>query len=115
MSLPRIRRALGALDKLAAEHPAALEGKSAEQWEAILRRDEEDMAKTNKPKTQTEQFVIRLSGDLAGRVDAYGEELRRTHPGPAWNRSDVVRFLLAKALDAVDLSKQLEGGPRRKK
>jgi hypothetical protein len=41
-----------------------------------------------------------------GRVDAYAERLRREMPGPSWKRSDVVRLLLAKALDAAEPTKK---------
>jgi hypothetical protein len=53
-------------------------------------------------KQQDAQFVVRLPQNLSDRVDAYAERLRAEQPGPAWKRSDVVRLLLARALDASD-------------
>lgn len=44
------------------------------------------------------QFSLKLPKDLADKVKAYGEELRRSSPGPSWSKSDVVRHLLASAL-----------------
>jgi hypothetical protein len=49
-----------------------------------------------------EQMVVRLSRVLLERVDTYAERLREEQPGPAWKRSDVVRLLLARALDDVE-------------
>jgi hypothetical protein len=59
-------------------------------------------------ETKDEQMVVRLPGALLARVDAYAERLRREMPGPSWKRSDVVRLLLAKALDESDLPKKSE-------
>jgi hypothetical protein len=53
-----------------------------------------------------EQLVVRLPGSLLERLDAYAERMRREMPGPAWKRSDVVRLLLAKALDAAEPTKR---------
>ena len=39
---------------------------------------------------------------MADRLDTHAERLRAEMPGPTWSRSDVVRSLLAKALDAAD-------------
>jgi hypothetical protein len=46
--------------------------------------------------------LSRIPGALLARVDAYAERLRREMPGPSWKRSDVVRLLLAKALDEAE-------------
>jgi metal-responsive CopG/Arc/MetJ family transcriptional regulator len=53
-------------------------------------------------ETKDEQIVVRLPSSLLGRLDALAEELRRETPGPAWSRSDVVRMLLARALDEAE-------------
>jgi hypothetical protein len=68
-------------------------------WETVL---EETMA----DETKDEQMVVRLPGALLARVDAYAERLRREMPGPSWKRSDVVRLLLAKALDESEPPKK---------
>ena len=70
-------------------------------WERAL---EDVMAKEKKAKVegkaeQDEQLVVRLPKSLLERVDGYAERLRSEQPGPAWRRSDVVRLLLARALD----------------
>jgi hypothetical protein len=49
-----------------------------------------------------EQLVVRLPAGLLDRVDAYAERLREEQPGPLWRRSEVVRMLLIRALDAVE-------------
>lgn len=54
---------------------------------------------------QDVQIVVRLSSELVERLDAMGERLRREQPGPAWKRSDVVRLLLSRGLDAESSSK----------
>jgi hypothetical protein len=56
-------------------------------------------------ETKDEQMVVRIHGALLARVDASAERLGREMRGPSWKRSDMVRLLLAKALD--------EAGPRR--
>lgn len=55
--------------------------------------------------TNDEQLVVRLPASLLERLDAYAEKMRRDMPGPSWKRSDVVRLLLAKALDAAEVKK----------
>ena len=58
-------------------------------------------------ETQCDDVTIRrLPGALLARVDAYAERLRREMPGPSWKRADVVRLLLAKALDATEPMKK---------
>ena len=59
-----------------------------------------------KDETKDEQIVVRLPGSLVGRLDAYGERMRREMPGPAWKRSDIVRLLLVRALDEVEPAKK---------
>ena len=68
-----------------------------QRWEVAL---ENVMA--DKKTGQDEQLVVRLPNALLERVDAYAERLRDEQPGPAWKRSDVVRLLLARALDSVE-------------
>lgn len=95
MDWPRARRALDALDAIAKAHPELVAPPSEENrkaWEETMK--------------QETQFVVRLTKDLADRVDAFGERLREEQPGPAWNRSDVVRLLLARALDAAEPTKK---------
>jgi hypothetical protein len=97
-----VRSARANLGRLAREHPELTTDPSEANrtgWENAL---EDTMADENKD----EQIVIRLPGSLLERVDAYAERLRREMPGPSWKRSDVVRLLLARALDDVAPSKK---------
>lgn len=64
---------------------------------------------TSKTSGQDEQLVVRLPGALLARVDAYADALRREQPGPAWKRSDVVRLLLTRGLDAVEPKPRKKG------
>ena len=102
VDLGAVRAAREALGKLGERYPE-LRGPPGEEnraaWEATL----ED-AMTN--REQDEQLVVRLSRSLLERVDAYAERLRDEQPGPAWKRSDVVRLLLTRALDAAETPKR---------
>ena len=49
-------------------------------------------------KQKERQIVVRMSADLADRIEEYGERLREEQPGPKWTMSDVVRKLLTDAL-----------------
>ena len=92
-----VREARENLRRIAREHPELMTKPSKtnrDSWERTL---EDAMAK----ETKDEQIVVRLPGSLLKRIDAYGEQLRGEMPGPAWKRADVVRLLLAKALDAL--------------
>jgi hypothetical protein len=53
-------------------------------------------------ETKDEQIVVRLPASLLERLDAYADRMRREMPGPSWKRSDVVRMLLARALDDIE-------------
>lgn len=68
-----------------------------------------DLEETMARETNDAQIVVRLPQALVDRVDAYAERLRKEQPGPAWRRSDVVRQLIARAIDEVEPSK-----PRRR-
>jgi Arc/MetJ-type ribon-helix-helix transcriptional regulator len=48
------------------------------------------------------QIVVRLPRELADKIDAYSEKLRKEQPEPKWSTSDVVRKLLAAALDTIE-------------
>ena len=89
------------LRRLATQHPE-LTGPPSDAnrrgWETEI---EDAMADEKNPP-----LVIRLAPELRARIDKYAERLRREQPGPEWNRSDVVRLLLARALDDVDPPKK---------
>jgi hypothetical protein len=97
VDLTAVRLARANLRRLAREHPElTTEPSKANRrgWEAEVEAIVDE--------TNDEQMVVRLPGALLARVDAYAERLRREMPGPSWKRSDVVRLLLAKALDAAE-------------
>ena len=45
------------------------------------------------------QLVVRLPGDLIGRVDRFAEHMRAELPGARFARAEAVRVLLTRALD----------------
>lgn len=104
VDLAVVRSARASLARLAEDFPE-LRAPSSRcnrlRWEEVL----EDMMATKKSATkcgQDEQLVVRLPKALLERVDTYAERLRDEQPGPSWKRSDVVRLLLARALDSVE-------------
>lgn len=109
VDLDAVRKARASLRKLAEDFPE-LRGPSGRanrvKWEAAL---EDVMATKKSGGVSEEQLVVRLPKDLLERVDAYAERLRAEQPGPAWKRSDVVRLLLARALDAAESPKRKSG------
>lgn len=102
VDLAAVRAARRSLAKLAEDFPelrAPASRGNRTTWEEAL---EDIMATTKGTRAQDEQLVVRLPKALLDRVDAYAERLREEQPGPAWKRSDVVRLLMARALDAVE-------------
>jgi hypothetical protein len=96
-----VRTARANLRRLAREHPeltGAPSKANRDGWASVLEDLEDDMA----DETKDEQIVVRLERSLLERLDAQAERLRREMPGPSWKRSDVVRYLLARALDEVE-------------
>jgi hypothetical protein len=47
------------------------------------------------------QLVVRLPGELVGRVDQYAARMRRELPGVRFARAEAVRVLLTRALDQL--------------
>jgi DNA invertase Pin-like site-specific DNA recombinase len=102
VDLAAVRLARTNLRRLAQEHPEL----TTEPSTANRRGWEADVEAMMADETKDEQMVVRLPSALLERVDAYAERLRREMPGPSWKRSDVVRLLLAKALDAAEPAKK---------
>jgi hypothetical protein len=73
---------------------------------AVVRGEPARIGETMADETNDEQIVVRLPGSLLERLDAHAERMRREVPGPAWKRSDVVRMLLARALDEAEPPKR---------
>jgi hypothetical protein len=98
IDLGAVRTARANLRRLAREHPELTTKPSEanrEGWESELETIVAD-------ETKDEQIVVRLPSALLERLDAYAERMRRETPGPSWKRSDVVRMLLARALDEAE-------------
>ena len=92
-----------ALAKLARDKPELADSPQlagAHAWLDDVERDEGDEAMAD--DTKEIQVVVRLTKAMADRLDTHAERLRAEMPGPTWSRSDVVRSLLANALDAAD-------------
>jgi hypothetical protein len=96
VDMEAVRQARANLRRIAREHPEL----TTKPSEANRRGWEKDLETMD--QTKDEQIVVRLSSALLERIDAYAERMRREVPGPSWNRSDVVRMLLAKAMDEAD-------------
>jgi Arc/MetJ-type ribon-helix-helix transcriptional regulator len=50
---------------------------------------------------QSRQIYLRMPEDLLTALDRYTERMRAEQPGINLSRSDVIRFLLSKALTAM--------------
>ena len=91
VDLPRVRRALAELDRLADEHPGLTGPSSAENragWEAVLQEDEMVAAK---------MVAFRLHKELIERLDAYAERMA-AQTGITVTRSDVAKKLITEGL-----------------
>lgn len=102
IDLEAVRTAKANLRRLAKDHPEL----TAPPSEANRRGWEETLEEAMGDETNDEQMVVRLPCSLLERLDAYAERMRREMPGPAWKRSDVVRLLLARALDEAESTKR---------
>jgi hypothetical protein len=95
IDLGAVRLARANLRRLGREHPEL----TTKPSKANRRAWETEVEAMMGDETKDEQIVVRLPGSLLERLDAYADRMRREMPGPSWKRSDVVRMLLAKALD----------------
>lgn len=105
VDLEAVRKARASLARLAEDFPELCATSSEGNRSAWERALEEQTMATKKKNTQDDQLVVRLPKALLERVDAYAERLKVEQPGPAWRRSDVVRLLMARALDDVDAAR----------
>jgi hypothetical protein len=92
VDLPRARRALAALDRLAEAHPEAFR-LNEQQWRAVLAEGES--------MTVSKVVPVRLSDAMIKRIDAHAARLREL-TGLEPSRSDVVRLLVERGLSAVE-------------
>ena len=110
VDLPRVKAALAALDRHAAEHPEAFAGRSEDDWTRTLTTEEAAMnepipgtVQQGRPRSDHEheastQVAVRLPASLLAALDAWLASYRDKHPGLALTRSDGIRALLARAL-----------------
>lgn len=106
VDLPRMRRALAELDRIARDHLELVDPSraSAADWEAAL----PDLLQPEDPETMAQnqhQQSFRFPDDLIARIDGYGERLAKV-TGLQVSRADAIRSLVTRALDAIDA----EGG-----
>ena len=94
VDLLRVGSALAQLDALALSHPEAFAGRTATEWINILEETEPMHA-----AEVTTQIAIRLPDSMLAALDAYAAE--HAQPGLVLTRSDAIRMLLARALDAL--------------
>jgi hypothetical protein len=90
--LPRVRRALDKLDRLAVEHPEAFR-LTAQEWRAALAED--------KRMTVSKVVAVRLPDSLIARVEAHARRLQEL-TGLAPSRSEVVKLLVERGLASVE-------------
>jgi len=102
VDLAAVRLARANLRRLAREHPELTTTPS----KANRRAWETELEAIVGDETKDEQIVVRLPSSLLERLDAYAERMRRDMPGRSWRRSDVVRMLLARALNDVEPPKK---------
>jgi metal-responsive CopG/Arc/MetJ family transcriptional regulator len=55
-------------------------------------------------ESAVKQIYVRLDDELLGRIDRYAEKLAAKQPGLKPSRSDAIRVLLYKGLDAEEES-----------
>jgi hypothetical protein len=57
---------------------------------------------------RTRQIFVRMPEDLVTALDRYMESMRAKQPGTNLSRSDVIRFLLYKALALMEEAEEAE-------
>lgn len=93
------------LKALAVAHPELcgdLGAANVDEWEDLLKEDEEHMAKT-------EQVAIRMEEELLARIDAHVGVMGEQMPGASFTRADAIRALLLKGLGANEPTKGSTG------
>ena len=110
VDLPRARRALEQLDRLAAEHPHLLGQRGPANragWENLLQHL--DPPTHGDPMAaDTKLIAFRLPTSLVERIDAHAAALA-AQTGLEVTRTDTAKMLLVRALDAAEA-----GGRRRR-
>jgi hypothetical protein len=96
IDLARVRAALAKLDKLEAEHPEAFGGRNAAGWIEVIKTDEGARIMAE----ETMQTAVRIPVTLVAQVDAFAEAWKATNPGVQLTRSDAIRLLIVRGLEA---------------
>jgi hypothetical protein len=99
VDLGAVRAGRARLAALVREHPELVGrgGGGVQGWVTTLERDE--------AMAETEQVAFRLPADLVKKLDDYAARLAREQPGMTFTRTDVVRMLLTRGLEADSRSK----------
>ena len=99
IDLPKMRRILAKLDRLAEQHPELVSDQPTDPkaWEQILEHD--DMARTN-------QIGVRVDDALLQALDAYAAKLSADNPGMNMTRADAIRVLLTRGLQDFQANQQ---------
>ena len=92
VDMPRVRRALAELDRLAEEHPEAFR-LEAQEWRAVLAEDER--------MTVSRVVALRLPDDVLARVDAHAKRLSDL-TGLVPSRAEVLKLLIERGLGSVE-------------
>jgi hypothetical protein len=103
VDLAAVRLARERLDELVRAHPELRGERSAANvagWQETLEHLDAPKGDTHAMADPTQQVAFRLPVSLLERLDAYADRMRDAQPGLTVTRADVVRVLLARALDA---------------
>lgn len=105
VDLPRVRRALASLDRIANDNPGMIHrgATSAEQWTAELETifaEAERKAMTDNETEAQHQQSMRFPAGMLAQIDAYAEAMAQT-TGLRMNRAAAVRALVKKGLETV--------------
>jgi len=97
LDLAQVRQCLARLDVLLAAHPELRSPDVQARLAAWLQEEQQRTMDRHKEK----QVYIRLPDAVVAEIDQYAERLARTQPGLDPSRSDVIRVLIYKGLEAV--------------
>jgi hypothetical protein len=97
LDLRQVREGFARLDALFAAHPELRSPDAQARLTAWLQEEHQRTMDRHKEK----QVYIRLPDAVVAEIDQYAEQLARTQPGLDPSRSDVIRVLIYKGLEAV--------------
>lgn len=95
VDLVAVRAARARLDALVRDHPELRGPRGADNIDGWMKTLEED-----EQMADTEQVAFRLPKDLVKRLDDFVARMSAAQPGMNVTRTDAVRVLLVRALDA---------------